>query len=239
MPEELYQYRSTPEHTERITSEMMHEAARERVDHIAREFKAGFEFLARFPKSVSIFGSSRFAESHPQYKKAEALAARVVRDLGYAVITGGGPGIMAAANKGAYEAGGHSVGLTIQIPSEQTTNLFLTDKLDFYYFFSRKVCLSFAAEAYIFFPGGYGTMDELFEILTLVQTGKIEPIPIILIDGEYWKETDAYIRNTLLARETIRDADADLYTICENEDEIIDIIKSVPVKRGVPLDNHS
>lgn len=126
---------------------------------INKEFEAGFDFKLKYPKSVSFFGSTRASVKDPHYRKAEQLAKMITKG-GYAIVTGGGPGIMEAANKGAIEAGGVSLGLTINLPQEQSTNNYLTDKIDFNYFFTRKTALSFAAEAYIFFPGGYGTLDE-------------------------------------------------------------------------------
>ena len=146
------------------------------------------------------------------------------------VVTGGGPGIMEAANKGAFEAKGKSLGLTIKLPQEQTTNPYITNEVSFNYFFSRKVCLSFSAEAYLFFPGGFGTLDELFEILTLVQTRKIEKVPIILVGNDYWTALDAFIKEHLLSKEMIDSEDITLYSISENEDEIIEIIRNAPVR---------
>ncbi|MDD3003247.1 MAG: LOG family protein, partial [Candidatus Shapirobacteria bacterium] len=131
---------------------------------------------------------------------------------------------------------GRSVGLTINLPMEQVTNPHLTDHLDFKYFFARKVCLSFSAEAYVYFPGGFGTLDELFEILTLVQTEKIAPVPIILFGKRYWKNLDKFIRKNLLKREMIDKTDVNLYTISEDIDEVIDIIKKAPVRRGFEED---
>lgn len=201
-----------------------------RTDNIASEFKKGFELIRSYGNSVTFFGSSRTDENDYDYKKAERLAGRIARELGYAIITGGGPGIMEAANKGAYEAKGRSVGLNIKLPAEQNHNVYLTDKLDFYYFFSRKVCLSFAAEAYVYFPGGYGTFDELFEILTLVQTKKIEWVPVILVGKKFWKSFDKLIYKKLEKEHRINPEDRKLYTITDNEDEIIEIIKNAPIR---------
>jgi uncharacterized protein (TIGR00730 family) len=218
-----------------LTRKEMHETARERISIISKEFTQGFAFLERFPRSVTFFGSARFDENDPYYKQARELAGRIVRELDYAIITGGGPGIMEAANRGAYENNGKSVGLTIQLPHEQVINNYINYHLDFYYFFSRKVCLSFAAEAYIFFPGGFGTLDEIFEILTLVQTKKIERVPIILVGKDFWRDVDLIIRDTLLTEETIDPTDPHLYTITDDLDEVISIIKKTPVKNGIPL----
>jgi len=181
---------------------------------------------------VTFWGSARTQSNDPDYKKAARLAARIHKELGYAIITGGGPGIMAAGNCGAYDAGGKSVGLTIKLPHEQTTNLCLTHHMDFQYFFTRKVCLAFAAEAYVYFPGGFGTLDELFEILTLVQTKKIAPAPaIILVGKSYWGGLDTFIRKHLLKGQKIDVEDLNLYTITDNEDEIIQLIKKAPIRK--------
>ncbi|MEY4602070.1 MAG: hypothetical protein RL292_11 [Candidatus Parcubacteria bacterium] len=220
-----------------LTKKEMHAAAHERISLITREFKEGFSFLEDLPRSVTFFGGVNITEENPFYQKAEALAFRVAKELKYAVVTGGGPGIMEGANKGAFEAGGESAGLTIQLPREQIINPYLTKHLDFYYFFSRKVCLSFAAEAYIFFPGGFGTLDEFFEVVTLVQTKKIEKVPIILVGHEFWDGMYETMKKELLFRKTINPEDLSLFTITDDEDEIIEIIKNAPVRNGIPLEH--
>lgn len=218
-----------------LTKNEIHTAAHNRVSLISREFKEGFSFLEDLPNSVTFFGGARFDNEHPFYKQAESLALRIAKELKYAVVTGGGPGIMEGANKGAFEGGGVSAGLTIQLPHEQTINPYLTKHLDFYYFFSRKVCLSFATETYLFFPGGFGTLDEFFEILTLVQTKKIEKVPIVLVGVEFWNGVHEMMKKELLTRGTIDTEDLNLYTITDDEDEILNIIKSAPVRNGIPL----
>lgn len=218
-----------------LTKKEMHAAAHERVSLISREFKEGFSFLEDLPKSVTFFGGVRMGEENAFYKKAESLAYRIAKELKYAVVTGGGPGIMEGANKGAFLGGGQSVGLTIQLPHEQVINPYLTKHLDFYYFFSRKVCLSFATEAYIFFPGGFGTLDEFFEIITLVQTKKIEKVPIVLVGTEFWDGVHEMMKKELLARGTIDANDLHLYTITDDEDKIVEIIKNAPIRNGIPL----
>ena len=199
---------------------------------INKEFKEGFHYIHSYDRSVTFFGSARSRPDDPFYQKAERLAGRVAKELlNYVVVTGGGPGIMEAANKGAYEAGGKSIGFTIELPSEQKENLYLTGKVDFNFFFSRKTMMSFAAEAYLFFPGGFGTFDELFEVLTLVQTGKIERVPIILVGEEFWKPLDDLIKMEMLSHHhTIELEDTLLYTITDDEDEIFEIIKNAPVR---------
>jgi len=218
-------------HPEPITFEALDKDIQERSARISDEFQKAFDFLKGCEKSVTFWGSARTRENEKEYLKAKSLAKRISEELGYAIVTGGGPGIMQAANCGAGEVNGKSVGLTIQLPMEQVTNSCVTDHMDFYYFFSRKVALSFAAEAYVYFPGGFGTLDELFEILTLVQTGKIKHVPIILVGKKYWKGLDKFIKKHLLKNEKISPDDTNLYTITEDEDEIIEIIKNAPIRK--------
>lgn len=212
------------------------EAAEKRVALISREFAEGFEFLKNYPRSVTFFGSARTLESDPSYEKARRLAGRIVRELHYSVLTGGGPGIMQAANRGAFEEGGNSLGLTIDLPHEQLANQYLTDQINFHYFFSRKVCLSFSAEAYLFFPGGFGTLDEFSEILTLVQTHKIPQAPIILVGENHWRPLQDFFKNILTTEKMIDQNDTSLYTITEDEDQILEIIKNAPVRFGLKYD---
>lgn len=209
------------------------EAVQKRVLLISKEFSEGFQFLLDYPRSVTFFGSTRLASDSEYYKKAERLAERIAQELHYSIMTGGGPGIMEAANKGAYHAGGNSLGLTIELPNVQETNKFLTGQVDFHYFFSRKVCLSYSAEAYLFFPGGFGTLDEFTEILTLVQTGRIPKAPIILVGEEYWKPMIEFFKNRLLAEGMIDAEHMNLFTLTDDEDKIIEIIKNAPVQLGV------
>jgi uncharacterized protein (TIGR00730 family) len=143
---------------------------------------------------------------------------------------------MEAANRGAFEAGGQSLGLTIELPGEQMRNKYLTNYLDLYYFFSRKVCLSFSAEAYLFFPGGLGTLDEFFEILTLVQTKKIQRIPIILVGSDFWKSIHNLLVESLFASRMIDEVDTNLYQILDDNDKIIEIIKNAPIRNGIKFD---
>lgn len=213
----------------------MHKVARERVHEISREFTEGFSFLEDYPKSVTFFGANQFSEDNEHYKDARRLASRVVKDLGYSVLSGGGPGIMEAANRGAFEAGGNSLGLLIKLPSEQVINKYITKSFSAYYFFVRKVLLSFSAEAFIFFPGGFGTLDEFFEILTLVQTRKIQNIPIICVGSEYWNGLKKFMEKDMVGRKTISEEELGLFHIVDDHDEIIDIIKKVPVHAGVPF----
>ncbi len=217
--------------TSPLTIEQIEKAEKERLARIDIEFKQGFKFIKDYLESVTFFGSSRARPGDESYEKAKSLAKRIVLELGYAIVTGGGPGIMEAANHGAYEAKGKSIGLTIKIPDEQTENKYLTDKMNFYYFFSRKVLLSFAAEAYIFFPGGFGTMDEFFEIVTLVQTRKVPPLPIILVGKDYWTGLNKFIEENIFRKNgAIDEEDMAIYTITEDEDEIIKLIKDAKIR---------
>jgi len=216
-----------------LTLEEIHEATEKRIEKIQKEFRDGFELIENSPASVTFFGSARLSENHPSYKTTRNLAHRIVNELKYSVLTGGGAGIMEAANRGAFEAGGKSLGLNIKLPQEQTLNSYVTDQATFHYFFSRKVCLSFSAEAYVFFPGGFGTLDELFEILTMVQTKKIERVPIILVGKQFWKHFDRLIRKMLVNKKFIDIEDRELYIITDNLDEVVDIIKEAPVRNGI------
>jgi uncharacterized protein (TIGR00730 family) len=216
---------------ETITLEQLNKEINERIDFIKDEFKGGFEVIKKYQKSVTVFGSARTLESETDYILARNLTKRIVEELPeYAVVTGGSFGIMEAANRGAHEGNGKSVGLNIQLPNEQTVNEYLTESYDFYYFFTRKVCLAFSAEAYIYFPGGFGTLDELFELLTLIQTNKVEKRPVILVGKDYWHNLDSFIKEDLLANEKINEEDMDLYTISDDVDEIIEIIRKAPIK---------
>lgn len=215
---------------EPLTLEEINAVIKHRIGNITNEFQAGFDFIKTNTKSVTFFGSARTLETEADYQVARELGKRIATELGYVVITGGGPGIMEAANRGAFENGGKSFGLTIKLPNEQVTNPYLTNNINFNYFFSRKVCMSYSAEAYVYFPGGYGTFDELFEILTLVQTNKIEKVPVILIGSTFWKPFDDFIKNVLLPTEKIDAADVELYTITDNLDEALEIIKNAPVR---------
>lgn len=217
-----------------ISHAEMQVATQDRIYEISREFTQGFKFLQSYPRSITFFGSARLPEDNPYYIAAFELAKRITSELNYSIISGGGPGIMEAANRGALDAGGNSIGLTIRLPREQVMNNYLTSHIDFYYFFSRKVCLAYSAEAFVFFPGGYGTLDEFFEIVTLLQTKKIPQVPVILMGSDYWNEVDVFVKNTLLGRGTIDTDDLKIYTITDNVEEVIEIIKKAPVRDSLP-----
>lgn len=218
-----------------LTREEMHRAAAERVAEIAKEFTGGFKFLEDYPKSVTFFGSTHSKEGESYYESARILSSRIVKELGYSIVSGGGPGIMEAADRGAFEAGGDSIGLLIKLPNAQPTNAYIKKSISFYYFFARKVCLAFGAEVFIFFPGGFGTLDEFFEIITLIQTRKIAGVPLICVGSEYWSKMKDFMEEELLARGAIIPEDLNLFTITDDHDEIMEIIKKVPVRVNIPL----
>lgn len=195
---------------------------------IMGEFVNGYEKLSRIGPCVSIFGSARTKPDNPYYQLAERIAQKIV-DNGYGVITGGGPGIMEAGNKGAHLAGGTSVGLNIELPFEQHDNPYIdSDKnLDFDYFFVRKVMFVKYSQGFVVMPGGFGTLDELFEAITLIQTNKIEKFPIILVGTEFWSGLFDWVKSTLLEKfENISPKDLDLINLVDNEDEVIEILDS-------------
>ena len=193
---------------------------------IMGEFVEGFEKMGLHNPCISIFGSARTPNTHSNYKLASEIAQRIV-GLGFGVITGGGPGIMEAANKGAQEAGGASVGLTIDLPFEQNHNNYIdTDRIiNFDYFFVRKVMFVKYAQAFVVLPGGFGTLDELMEAITLIQTSKIKQIPIILVGTSFWSGLVDWLKQTLLAQNnTISEEDLDLFSCVDTADEVIDLL---------------
>jgi hypothetical protein len=198
-----------------------------RVFRIMAEFVDGFSFLADIHNSVTFFGSARLPQGNRYYELARGLAQRLAQ-RGYTVVTGGGPGIMQAANQGAYEVGGNSVGLNIQLPHEQRTNPYVRHSTSFHYFFSRKVMLDFSARAYIFFPGGFGTMDEFFELITLVQTGKHERhVPIIMMGHDYWDPLTRWMREVMLGElNAINPDDLTIFSVTDDLDEAVRLIET-------------
>jgi len=201
-----------------------------RVFRIMAEFVEGFEVLSKIGPAVSIFGSSRIKKEDKYYKTAKDIAYSLVK-MGYAVITGGGPGVMEAANKGATLAKGESVGLNIQIPLEQKANPFVKTLLDFRYFFVRKVMFVKYAKAFVILPGGFGTLDELFESLNLVQTQRIDAFPIILVGSSYWQGLVGWIKKTVLGKGCISKNDLDIFYIADTPGEVVNIIKRFYKKR--------
>ncbi len=197
-----------------------------RIFRIVSEFIDGFQYLADFRKTVTVFGSTRLSESDRWYKEARKLG-RMLSERGYAIVTGGGPGVMEAANRGSYENGGKSIGINIQLPREQRVNPYVKNSIGFHYFFTRKLMLTYSAEAYVYFPGGFGTLDEFFEIVTLIQTKKIAThIPMILVGKEYWSGLDGWLRKTVY--EDLRAVDREdlrLFDIVDSAEEAFRIIR--------------
>jgi len=195
-----------------------------RLFKILAELVDGFDKLSEMGPCVSIFGSARVSPTDETYVKTVAVAKKLAEN-GFNIITGGGPGVMEAANKGAKEGGAQSIGLNIVLPFEQHMNPYVDIKLDFQYFFVRKVMFIKYAQAYVGMPGGFGTLDEIFEALTLIQTKRIRPFPVILVGSDYWKSLREWIQNTLLAEKLISPEDMDLVTIVDDPDEVAKIIK--------------
>ncbi len=191
-----------------------------RIFRIMAEFVEAIETLSRVKNAVSIFGSARTTPDDPYYQKAELLS-RLLAERGFGVITGGGPGIMEAANKGAAEAGGQSVGMNIRLPLEQKPNPYANISIDYKYFFTRKVMFVKYAMAYVVMPGGFGTLDELFEALTLLQTKRIKAFPVILMGSEYWKGLIDWLKKTMLRNNKISAADLELFQVIDDPEEAV------------------
>ncbi|MFZ2494233.1 MAG: TIGR00730 family Rossman fold protein [Candidatus Saccharimonadales bacterium] len=189
------------------------------------EFERAFRILKKYPMRVTIFGSARLRPSDVHYKHAKELA-KALSQEGYTIVSGGSGGIMEAANRGAFESGGSAVGFNIILPHEQKTNQYTTDNLSFHYFFTRKVMMTFYMHAYIYFPGGFGTFDELFEVMTLIQTKKMPSAPVILVGTEYWKKLDHFIREQMLGTGLISPGDEKIYTITDDIDTICRLINT-------------
>ncbi len=196
-----------------------------RVMRIATEFRRGFHYLEKIGPAVTIFGSARTLPDDPAYQQAVRLG-RLLVEEGYAVITGGGPGIMEAANRGAFEAGGVSVGLNIEIPSEQIPNKYVNRALNFRYFFTRKVMLVRYSRAFIALAGGFGTLDEFFELLTLIQTRKITKFPVILIDKSYWAGLLEWLGVTVAGNNNIDEDEFELITAVDSPEEAVERIRN-------------
>ncbi len=198
-----------------------------RIFRIMGEFVEGFDTFATLDKAVSIFGGSRLPRDNPYYGLAERTAAALVKE-NYAIITGAGPGIMEAANKGAKESGGRSIGLNILIPTQQKANQYVDELLDFRYFFARKVMFVKYSEAFILFPGGFGTLDELFEVLTLAQSERIEPVPVIVVGSDYWTGLWDWVKEKLVGSGAVYEKEMDLFHLVDTPEEIVDILKNCP-----------
>jgi len=221
-----------------VNSEYSMSMSREtwRLFRILSEFVDAIEVMHELPHGVSVFGSARTRPDAPYYQQAEACG-RKLAEAGLPVITGGGPGVMEAANKGAFEAEGTSIGLNIALPMEQEPNAYQTHELNFRYFFARKVMFVKYARGFIIFPGGFGTMDEFFESLTLMQTMKIDPFPVVCVGTRYWGGLIDWVRGTMLEEfGTISDKDMDLFHLTDDVDEAVDIMVNCSEQPGVLCD---
>ncbi|MEA1922792.1 MAG: TIGR00730 family Rossman fold protein [Pseudomonadota bacterium] len=195
-----------------------------RMFKIMAEFVEGFEQLNNIGPAVSVFGSARTSPEHQDYRQAVYLG-NLLAKSDITVITGGGPGIMEAANRGAKEAGGRSIGLNITLPMEQKPNDYATELVSFKYFFVRKVMLIKYARAFVVFPGGFGTLDEMFEAVTLIQTNKIKPFPIILYGSHFWRNLSDWFRDDLVSTGLVAEKDLELFTICDDVEEVVSLVK--------------
>ena len=203
-----------------------------RMFRIIGEMVEGFDKLSDVEPAVTIYGSARLKESEKLYAQVKDIAYRLGQ-LGFSIITGGGPGVMEAANKGAFESGTQSIGLNIELPSEQSGNAYATKSITFNHFFARKVMLVKYALAFIITPGGLGTLDELTEVLTLMQTHKIKPFPVILFGSEYWQGFLDWLSNTTLVKGFISAEDLDHLVVCDHADEVVDLIQGWYQKQEV------
>lgn len=208
-----------------IPRELQLQAAMFRLGKVDDEIHAGYAILQKYHKTVTFFGSARITEDNEYYQKAKDLAFQLAKE-GYTIITGGGGGIMEAANRGAMEAGGKSVGFNIRLPHEQSLNNYTTDSFAFTHFAPRKIVMTLLADAYVCFPGGFGTMDEICEIITLTQTKKMAPVPIVLFDKKFWGKWDDFVCENMLPNKLISDGDEKIYTITEDIPEVVNLIKN-------------
>ena len=207
-----------------------------RLFRIMSEFVMGFDVLSQLRPAVTVFGSARSEEGGAEYELAREVS-RQLGEAGFSIVTGGGLGIMEAANRGALEGGTRSAGLNIRLPEEQQPNQFTTFSLDFRYFFVRKVMLVKYATAFVLFPGGYGTMDEFFETITLIQTGKVRRFPLILVGSEYWGGLVDWIEGTLVRRGFVSAIDTELYRIVDEPEEVVAIVQEALREAGPAIDN--
>lgn len=204
-----------------------------RVLRIMAEFVQGFGGLATIPPAITVFGSARVTEEDPMYAAAQQVGIRLAQ-AGLAVITGGGPGLMEAANRGCQEGGGLSIGCNIELPFEQRMNPYVDLGLEFQYFFARKTMFVKYSEGFVIFPGGYGTMDELFEALTLIQTRKAEHFPVVLFGSPYWSGLVAWLKDTVLAEAKISPPELEIFRITDDPDQVVPMLRTVmrPTDRG-------
>ncbi|MFQ5658364.1 MAG: TIGR00730 family Rossman fold protein [Candidatus Methylomirabilales bacterium] len=219
---------------EQLVLNNLHSDDSNRIYRIMAEFAEGFEILSRIPRGVAVFGSSRATEEDPYYRVAEGVG-RILAQNGFAVLTGAGPGIMEAANKGAHEAGGASIGLNIQLPAEQPINSYLTTLINYHYFFVRKVMFVRHSLAFVIMPGGYGTLDELFESVTLIQTHKIRPFPVVLVGREYWQGLLDWLLGTVVRRGRVTPDEMEIFTLADTPEEVLVAIQGATPDRRQPI----
>jgi uncharacterized protein (TIGR00730 family) len=206
----------------------------ERVDRIVHELEEGFERLGEIGPAVSVFGSARVPEDHPEYALGRELG-RALGGAGFAVITGGGPGAMEAANRGAREAGAVSVGLNIELPLEQHLNRYLDIGIEFHYFFTRKLMFVRYASAFVVLPGGYGTLDELFEALTLIQTDRAKHFPVVLVGSDFWSGLIEWLRERVAAEGKISPDDLELFSVIDDPRAVVDAVSEGARAQGVDI----
>ena len=197
----------------------------QRIARMAAEIEMGFKALHGIQRGVSVFGSARTPPGSAEYELAREVGRRLGR-AGFTVITGGGPGAMEAANRGAHEVGARSIGLNIELPFEQHANGYVTDAFEYHYFFTRKIMFVRYANAFVVLPGGFGTLDELFEALTLIQTGKVREFPVCLVDSSYWGGLVGWLRERALADGMISPEDMDLFAVCDDLDEVVERVRA-------------
>ena len=202
-----------------------------RIFRIMAEFVEGFDVLSQVGPAVTMFGSARIDASHPVYKMAEKTAYLLAKE-GYVIITGGGPGIMEAGNKGAMNAKGKSIGLNIELPFEQVPNKYVTTLINFHYFFCRKFMFLKYASAFVIFPGGYGTLDEFTESITLIQTKRMEGFPVILVGRQYWEDFIGWMEKVVLKNNCIDQADLNIFQIVDKPEEVVAVIKKFYAQRN-------
>ncbi len=212
----------------------LHADDTDRVYRIMTEFAEGFEVLSRIPSGVAIFGSSRATEDDPYYRVAEGIGGILARN-GFSVLTGAGPGIMEAANKGACTAGGPSIGLNIQLPREQPINPYVTTLLNFRYFFVRKVMFVRYSVAFVIMPGGFGTLDELFESVTLIQTSKIRPFPVVLVGQDYWQGLLEWLRRTAVTQGRVTPEEMTVFALAETPEDVLRAVQQATRDRHQPI----
>ena len=224
--------KSEDEKNHLLVRQKLIDAAEGRLVTVVEEFEHAFDILSKYDKTVTVFGTARLPEEHPVCRQAHAVGWALAKK-GYAIVTGGGGGAMEAANKGAMEAGGASIGFNIHLPMEQSLNAYTTESYRFEHFFGRKVTMTLDASGYVYTGGGFGTFDELFEVITLIQTGIIPQVPVILLGKDFWAPLDQFIRDTLVDKyHTIESEDRSLYIITDDIQQAVDIIEASSRERA-------